>query len=144
VSVCRSCGDSVTWARREEGGWRPPLDYLGQALTIRGGAVVEVPTYSQHVCDSARVEEWARRRQQERHDRAEVSQQAEVYARERAERREIALKRDCLKCGARPGEGCVNLTVLAKHGRRQDTRWPHAERMAADPEPAEELAESSG
>lgn len=142
MSVCRSCGDDITWARKEEGGWRPPLDYLGQALTIRGGAVVEVPTYRQHECDPARVEEWARQREQERTEQAERQQQMEVYAREQAERRKIALKRDCLKCGARPGEACINMTVMAKQGRRQDTRWPHAERMAADPQPAEEVGAS--
>jgi hypothetical protein len=132
VSVCRGCGGDVTWARKEESGWRPPLDYLGQALTIRGGAVVEVPIYRQHECDEARVAQW----------RAEQDEQArliEQYARDRAEAQEIGLKRDCLKCGARPGEACINLLVMARREQRQDTRWPHAERMAADPEPVEEV-----
>lgn len=124
MSRCRECQEEVAWARTSRGGTHPPLDYVGQVLTIRGGQVVEVPSYRLHACDPAAVE---RERECER-------TAAAVRAESEAQRRlawRLARLNDCLRCGARPGEGCYDITK-AKAGVVRLTSWPHQERFEAE------------
>jgi hypothetical protein len=143
MPVHRECGQEVTWPNRN--GWRGPLEYLGQTLTMREGAAVWVPHYKPHECDPAQVEAWRaeqdrakheRKRRNDEHRRAweERAAFAQITARNRDERWKIALKRDCPKCGVGPGEECLNL-IQAARGRTERTRWPHSARVEPPPDP---------
>lgn len=143
MSVHRKCGADITWPNRD--GWRGPLDYLGQTITMREGAAVWVPSYRPHECDPEQAEKWQaeQKRLAREHRTNWESRQAEreraaalreVRERERAQVWTIALKRDCPKCGVQPGEECLNLNAAAK-GQTKRTSWPHQDRLDSAPDP---------
>ena len=39
-----------------------------------------------------------------------------------------AMQRKCSKCGAKPGEACINLMERHRHGKEIPTKSPHPER----------------
>lgn len=123
MSLCRTCGTDVTWARKPGGGTHPPLEYDGTRYVIQDGVAQSVATYARHRCNPAAVERW----EEELSNRQRA---AEVYEDELALAWKKAKKRVCPKCEAKRNAPCVNMTVRKRTGKEEPTRWPHAERYA--------------
>lgn len=141
MSACRECGQDVTWARREEGGWHPPLSATGRALVVaRGNLVRDVVTYEVHVCRPADVAEQTRRLAEHRREVEEQRAIRREVATSLAEQWALAEPRLCPRCGVEAGERCLNLSALKK-GVRKETVWPHPERVPVPVRPDVEAVE---
>lgn len=145
VSVCRSCGEAIRWAKRSDGnGTHRPLDMASEQMRFyvdTRGRVQKVPTYELHVCTDERSEAYAAEKIAEANERAELDDfraaraahdaHAETEKFQRAVY-ELAMVYECPKCDAAIGQPCENLT--ARHsGTVKYTAAPHQERKLLIP-----------
>lgn len=144
MSVHKDCGELVVWARRSDDPtrWMPPLEFVDNLIVIQvdenGERVaVNAPAYRVHDCDPDKVLAWmeyqeklARLRERAPVQVAGMSAWEIARERNREQAWETALKVPCLRCGAKKGKKCIDLS-LQRRNLKGYTKNPHAQRLEA-------------
>lgn len=138
MSIHKECGADITWVPRpdEDGRYYPPLEFLGYVKTVNGdGELVDTAAYRQHLCDPAKIVEWAEYLGAVEEAKAVIGETniANATYRERADHNrqvtyEAAMEWSCPTCEAPPGSPCEDLGARKKKISKE-TRWPHPKRM---------------